>query len=101
MNVRDPSTSGGQKTVSLPERLTLQEASAALVRLSLELEGQAGPEVSVNASALTVLDSSAVAVLLELRRSMLARGKSLRLVDQPQRLRDLVILYGVGDLIPG
>jgi phospholipid transport system transporter-binding protein len=37
--------------------------------------------------------------LLELRRRLLAQGKSLELKNPPQRLRDLVALYGVGELL--
>ncbi|MGI9217607.1 MAG: STAS domain-containing protein, partial [Hydrogenophaga sp.] len=44
-------------------------------------------------------DSSAVAVLLELRRELQQQGKALRLHNGPQRLRDLVALYGVQELL--
>lgn len=87
--------------VCLPERLTLQEAAPVLERLGRELQKQAGPTVSLNASALNVFDSSAVAVLLELRRSLLVQGKKLAVTERPQRLRDLVGLYGVDGLLAG
>lgn len=87
--------------VSLPERLTLQEAAPVLERLGRELQKEVGPMVSLNASALNVFDSSAVAVLLELRRTLLAQGKTLAVTGRPQRLRDLVGLYGVDGLLPG
>lgn len=86
--------------VSLPERLTLQEAAPVLERLARELQKQPGPTVRLNASAFGVLDTSAVAVLLELRRGLLAQGKTLAVTQQPGRLRDLVGLYGVNDLLP-
>jgi phospholipid transport system transporter-binding protein len=88
-------------SVSLPERLTLQEAVPVLERLGRLLKKQPGPTVSLNASALKVFDSSAVAVLLELRRTLLAQGKTLAVTDRPERLRDLVGLYGVNELLPG
>lgn len=87
--------------VSLPERLTLQEAVTVLERLERVVKQQPGPVVALNASALKVFDSSAVAVLLELRRGLLTQGKTLSVVDRPERLRDLVGLYGVNELLPG
>lgn len=86
--------------VSLPERLTLQEAVPALDRLTRELKKQSGPTVALNAGALTVFDTSAVAVLLELRRTLQAQGKTLAVTDRPERLRDLIGLYGVSELLP-
>ncbi|HEY9096260.1 MAG TPA: STAS domain-containing protein [Hydrogenophaga sp.] len=86
--------------VSLPERLTLQEAVTALERLGRALKQLPGPTVNLNASALKVFDSSAVAVLLELRRSLLAQGKTLTVQERPKRLDDLVGLYGVAELLP-
>jgi phospholipid transport system transporter-binding protein len=47
-----------------------------------------------------VFDTSAVAVLLELRNGLLGDGKSLQVVGMPQRLRSLVALFGVGELFP-
>ena len=96
-----PSDSTDSGQVSLPERLTLQEAAPVLERLGRELQKQPGPTVSLNASSLNVFDSSAVAVLLELRRTLLAQGKTLSVIEWPQRLRDLVGLYGVNELLPG
>ena len=87
--------------VRLPERVTLQEAVTVLQKLGQAVKQQPGPVVALNASALKVFDSSAVAVLLELRRSLLAQGKSLVVVERPERLGDLVSLYGVSELLPG
>jgi len=84
----------------LPERLTLDEAGRTLSELAAILARQAGPEVSVDAAGLRDFDSSAVAVLLELRRQLIAQGKSLRVVRWPRRLQDLVALYGVQELLP-
>jgi phospholipid transport system transporter-binding protein len=61
---------------------------------------QPGPVVALNADGLKVFDSSAVAVLLELRRNLMAQGKTLSVVGRPERLRDLVGLYGVSELLP-
>ena len=84
----------------LPERLTLEEAGQTLAELGAILARQSGPTVSVDAASLRDFDSSAVAVLLELRRQLIAQGKSLRVVRWPRRLQELVALYGVQELLP-
>lgn len=84
----------------LPEQLTMQSAAQALSLLKRELGSQPGPAVEIDAQALRVLDSSAVAVLLELRRELQAAGRTLGLRNPPQRLLDLVSLYGVSELLP-
>lgn len=83
----------------LPQRLTLDDAVVALGQLEREMASQPGTNALVDASALQAFDSSAVAVLLELRRSLLAQGKILQIQHWPQRLRDLVTLYGVAELL--
>ena len=89
-----------QPTLFLPEQLTIQSATQALVALKRELSTQVGPAVVVDAQGLRVLDSAAVAVLLELRRELQAASRSLSLRHPPQRLSDLVALYGVSELLP-
>jgi len=84
----------------LPERLTLEQAVPVLGQLRNALLQQAGSVAVLDASALRECDSSAVAVLLELRRVLHQQGKSLSLLHSPQRLRDLVTLYGVQELLP-
>jgi phospholipid transport system transporter-binding protein len=86
--------------VGLPERLTLQESVQELARLDRALKAQPGPIVSLDASALRVFDTSAVSVLLELRKRLMAQGKTLAVTQWPKRLRDLVGLYGVAELLP-
>ena len=41
-----------------------------------------------------------MAVLLELQRDLQRQGRSLKVLNQPRRLRDLVTLYGMGELLP-
>jgi len=89
-----------QPTLVLPEQLTMQSAAQALVALKREMTSQAGPAMVVDAQGLRVLDSSAVAVLLELRRELQAAGRSLSVRHAPQRLSDLMALYGVSELLP-
>jgi phospholipid transport system transporter-binding protein len=83
----------------LPERLTLEQAVPVLAQLRAALLQQPGPAAVLDASALSECDSSAVAVLLELRRELQQQGKPLQLHNGPQRLRDLVALYGVQELL--
>lgn len=84
----------------LPEQLTMQSAAQALGALKRELSSLSGPVLVIDAQRLRVFDSSAVAVLLELRRELQADGRSLSLRHPPQRLSDLVSLYGVSELLP-
>ena len=84
---------------SLPERLTLEQAVPTLALVRSALLAQPGPAAVLDASALRECDSSAVAVLLELRRELQQQGKTLQLQNGPQRLRELVSLYGVQELL--
>ena len=86
--------------VPLPEQLTLQGAAQTLERLSRSLALQAGPTVVLDAEPMKVFDTSAVAVLLELRNTLLGQGKTLQVTRMPQRLQALVSLYGVAELLP-
>ena len=86
--------------ISMPEQLTLTGAAQALERLREALVRQSGPTVLLNAEPLRVFDTSAVAVLLELRNALLTQGKTLQVSRMPQRLQALVTLYGVAELLP-
>lgn len=83
----------------LPADLTRNQASACLQMLVQGLRALADAVVVVDASALQRFDSSALAVLLELRRESQAQGKSLRIRALPQRLRDLGDVYGIAELL--
>lgn len=86
-----------EQAARLPERLTLDEAAATLAALRGATGGQGA--VTVDAGALRHFDSSAVAVLLELRREMLQQGRTLQVRNWPPRLQDLVKVYGVQELL--
>jgi len=86
-------------TLALPERLTLEEAVPTLERLDGQLAQQGGANVVLQAASLREFDSSALAVLLELRRRLQARGKTLTVEGWPRRLQDLAGLYGVQELL--
>ena len=83
----------------LPADLTRNQASACLQMLVQGLKALAETSVVVDASALLRFDSSALAVLLELRRESQAQGKSVRIRALPQRLRDLAEVYGIAELL--
>ncbi|MCU0957753.1 MAG: STAS domain-containing protein [Hydrogenophaga sp.] len=88
------------EALALPAKLTMGTATAELERLLPLLKRPQGPAVTLDAGALEVFDSSAIAILLELRREVLRQGRELRVHRLPSRLRDLMALYGVGDLLP-
>jgi phospholipid transport system transporter-binding protein len=85
--------------LELPAELTHAQAGACLQGLVQGLRDQPEPQVLLNAAALTRFDSSALAVLLELRRECLVRGKTLALQATPTRLADLAHLYGIDSLL--
>lgn len=84
----------------LPERLTTAEAAATLDSLRRALAAQPGGAFTIDAGGLRSFDSSAVALLLELRREAQRAGRSLSVTHWPPRLRDLVAAYGVQELLP-
>jgi len=56
-------------------------------------------DVAVDCSALTQVDSSAVAVLLAWQRAATERGQSLTIAGASPQLRSLASLYGVDGLL--
>lgn len=84
----------------LPERLTAADAGRVLADLRAALAAQAGERVALDAAALQQFDSSALALLLELRRELQRSGRQLQVLNWPARLRDLVAAYGVAELFP-
>jgi phospholipid transport system transporter-binding protein len=75
-------------------------AKDTLAQLLQALPGETSVCVTVNASALGRFDSTALAVLLDLRRAVLAMGKTIALQGVPGRLTDLARLYGIAELLP-
>ena len=55
--------------------------------------------LTIDFSAVTGVDSSAVALLLDWRRMAIARGKTLVFANLPANLLALAELYGVSELI--
>ena len=85
--------------LSLPDELTHGQAKACLAQLVGGL-GAEGASVVVDAKALERFDSSALAVLLELRRTCARTGKTLVVQGLPKHLGDLATLYGIEGLLP-
>lgn len=84
----------------LPDTLVQQNAKDVLAQLMQSLGAEATETVTVHAVALKQFDSTALAVLLELRRAALKTGKTLSLQSLPSRLVDLARLYGIAELLP-
>jgi phospholipid transport system transporter-binding protein len=84
----------------LPATLTSREARVTLhmLKQALQGEGSEGP-VIVEAASLQHLDSSAVAVLLEIQRLAVAWGRSFVVRGVPGKLAALAKLYGVEQLL--
>jgi len=84
----------------LPATLTSREATATLrmLKQALQSEGSDGP-VIVDAGPLSHLDSSALAVLLEVDRLAAAWGRGFSVRSAPPKLAALAKLYGVDALL--
>ena len=84
----------------LPATLTSREARVTLQMLkqALQSEGSEGPVV-VEATSLQHLDSSALAVLLEIERLAVAWGRKFVVRGVPAKLAALAKLYGVDVLL--
>ena len=95
-----PEVTSPARTLALPGKLTMSTATGEMERLVTQLEGLQGAEVTLDGAGLEVFDSSAIAVLLELRRELMRQNCQLRVLRLPSRLRDLMALYGVGELLP-
>lgn len=76
---------------SLPRVLAESDAYEARADLPERL--------TIDFAAVSAVDSSAVALLLEWRRRALARNKQLTFVNLPANLLALADLYGVTELI--
>lgn len=85
--------------IALPSQLTQAQANDCLRALTDQLRVPTGPQVSLDAAALERFDSSALAVVLECRRLVLAQGRVFSVNGMPARLEQLARLYGVSELL--
>ena len=83
----------------LPPELTHRQATACLHMLKQGLRVHRDSTVVVDAHALTVFDTSALAVLLECRREALSEGKQCAVQGMPAGLAGMAGLYGVDALL--
>jgi len=60
-----------------------------------------GPQVQVDLSRVTEVDSSAVSLLLEWVRAASRSDRIMCYSDPNANLKSLAVLYGVSDLLPG
>jgi ABC-type transporter Mla MlaB component len=81
----------------IPPRLRLPEAMRALQQLRHALASGAHPQV-LDLAVLNDSDSSALAVLLALKREF---GARISFANPPDRLRSMARLYGAESLILG
>lgn len=85
--------------LALPAQLTLRDAKVTLATLVPAIASAPAGTVVVDASALTHIDSSALAVLLECRRQAEARQCKFEVHRAPPRLAEMARLYGVQDVL--
>jgi phospholipid transport system transporter-binding protein len=85
--------------LKLPSTLLHDQANTCLAQWVAQLPTDLPPQVMLDAADLTDFDSSALAVLLGLRRVLTQRGSTLRVEGMTPRLRELATLYGVMDLL--
>jgi phospholipid transport system transporter-binding protein len=83
----------------LPEVLTLREATTTLSMLDQAMRSDDASTLTLDASALRIFDTAAVAVLLECRRLARAWNKGFEVRGAPAKLTDLVRMYGVDSLL--
>ena len=85
--------------LKLPAILTQLQAKDCLEKLTQDVQQEAEKQVVVDAASLSSFDSSALAVLLAVRRECARAGKLFAVRGLPDRLRDLAALYGIERLL--
>jgi phospholipid transport system transporter-binding protein len=88
--------------LTTPSQLTHDTCPAALADWRAQiaaLPANAASNLSLELNALTQFDSSALAVLLALKREWSGPGKTVQLQSLPAKLSQLAQLYGVQDLL--
>jgi phospholipid transport system transporter-binding protein len=85
--------------LALPAQLTLRDARVTMAQLDAAIAETSEPQVTLDAAALTHIDSSTLAVLLQCRRSAQARQLGFTVSNAPARLVELAQLFGVAELL--
>lgn len=83
----------------LPAILTQLQAKDCLEKLTQDVQREAEKQVVIDAAPLNSFDSSALAVLLAVRRECARAGKLFAVKGLPVRLRELAALYGIEGLL--
>jgi phospholipid transport system transporter-binding protein len=84
--------------MQLPATLTLQQAAATSRALDAAVAEGGGP-FTVDATPLATMDTAAIAVLLQARRTAEAAGRPFAVGGAPAKLVQLAQLYGVAELL--
>ena len=88
------------EVLALKGALSFETVPGVLVESARYAERPDLPDrLTIDFAAITAVDSSAVALLLEWRRQAQRRGKTLVFVNLPANLMALAKLYGVSELI--
>ncbi len=88
---------GTSAMLSLPSKLGHSQAASS--KVSSWVEKARAADWKIDASKLEAFDSSALALLLDLRRSAITANAKLVVHNAPARLTQLAMLYGVSELI--
>lgn len=88
-----------QVALIFPRTVTHNEAVTCLDLLRSGAQSWHGNEVRIDAAALNKFDSSALAVLLQVKREIQAMGKQLTILGLPKQLQELANLYGVQSVL--
>lgn len=87
-------------TLRMPVQITHEQAQSVLKQLSASLANQDNAvDLCIDAADLAQFDSSAIAVLLELKRYAVQHNKNWQLLHAPESLSTLTNLYGMGELL--
>lgn len=74
------------------------DSAAALIG-ALDTDASRGDTIEIDLSAVTDVDSAALALLLEWQRRLGARGANMVLAGIPAGLAALIRLYGLEDIL--
>jgi phospholipid transport system transporter-binding protein len=85
--------------LTLPAALTLRDARVALATLEPAIAQTDEATITVDAGALSQIDSASLAVLLQCRRLAEERQRGFEVLNAPARLVELARLYGVAELL--
>lgn len=88
-------------TLTLLGPVTQIEVPALVTSMSAQIAATTDSGITLDASGVTTIDSSAVALLLELSRAAKAAGKELNIVSLAPNLCQLADLYGVRETLVG